>query len=243
MKDEKILITLCARGGSKGIKNKNIALIKDKPLIQYSINHANTFAAKQKITKIALSTDSNMIKKIASQFGVNTTYTRPEELATDTAGKLGVIKDLLFFEETQNNNHFDWILDLDISSPLRTSEDLISAFEKIKNKEDALNLFSVSNAHKNPYFNMVEVVNDEFCTLCKQLPNGVTSRQTAPKVYELNASFYFYKRSFFDQEDMRVINSKSLAYVMPHICFDIDEKIDLEFMQFLIENNKLDFQI
>jgi CMP-N,N'-diacetyllegionaminic acid synthase len=243
MKDEKILITLCARGGSKGIKNKNIALIKDKPLIHYSINHANTFAAQQQLAKIALSTDSNMIKDVASQFGITTAYTRPEDLATDTAGKLGVIKDLLLFEEEQNNCRFDWILDLDISSPLRTDEDLTSAFELIRNNEAALNLFSVSNAHKNPYFNMVEVVDDEFCSLCKQLPNGVTSRQTAPKVYELNASFYFYKRAFFDQEDMRVINSKSLAYLMPHICFDIDEKIDLEFMQFLIENNKLDFQI
>ncbi len=84
---------------------------------------------------------------------------------------------------------------------------------------------------------------DEFCEICKRLPESLTSRQTAPIVYELNASFYFYRRPFFNEKDMRVINNKSLAYVMPHICFDIDEPIDMAFMKFLVEGNNLDFSI
>ena len=237
-----ILVTLCARGGSKGIKNKNIQLVNGLPLIGYSIKHAKEFSEKLNCT-ISLSTDSHEIKEVAESFGVKTEYWRPPILATDSAGKLDAIKDLLFFEEANQNCKFDWILDLDISSPLRTNEDLLNAFDKIRTNTDALNIFSVSNAHKNPYFNMVEIQQDGFCKICKPLPNGITSRQTAPKVVELNASFYFYKRVFFDNQSMKVINDNSLAYLMPHICFDIDEPIDLEFMKYLIEENKLGFSI
>ncbi len=238
----KVLITLCARGGSKGIKNKNINSINGLPLIYYSIKHALTFSKKFN-SVIALSTDSLLIKEVAKNYGVTTEYLRPRQLATDTAGKLDVIKDILLYYEQKNNIKFDWVLDLDISSPLRTLEDLLIAFEQIKNNEEALNLFSVSNAHKNPYFNMVEIQPDGYCQICKLLSEGVKARQSAPKVFELNASFYFYRRSFFEDKEMRVINSKSLAYLMPHICFDIDEPIDMDFMKYLIEGKKLDFNI
>lgn len=237
-----ILITLCARGGSKGVHNKNITLINGFPLVYYSIKHAQKFSERYGAT-IILSTDSLEIKKVAAIYGLTTDYLRPSTLATDTAGKLDTIKDVLLYEEKNKDIVFDWILDLDISSPLRTLDDLYVAFEQIRNNKDALNLFSVSDAQKNPYFNMVEKQNDGFFRICKPLPKGVISRQTAPKVFELNASFYFYRRSFFYNEDMRVINNKSLAYVMSHICFDIDEPIDMAFMKYLIEGNILDFII
>ena len=134
------------------------------------------------------------------------------------------------------------MLDLDVSSPLRTLEDLTNAFQLFTKNTDCLNLFSVSNAHKNPYFNMVEENNRRYFDLCKKL-NTISSRQTAPKVYELNASFYFYKRSFFNLDTLKVINNKSLIYEQPHISFDIDEQIDFDFFKFLIENDKLPFKI
>ena len=68
------------------------------------------------------------------------------------------------------------------------------------------------------------------------------TRQEANHVYELNASFYIYKRTFFDSENRKVINERSLIYQMKHICFDLDHPIDFEFMSYLIENNKLDFK-
>ena len=69
------------------------------------------------------------------------------------------------------------------------------------------------------------------------------TRQSAPIVYDLNASFYFYKRSFFDLDYNGVITDKSLVYVMPHICFDLDHLIDFEFLSYLLENDKLDFNL
>ncbi|MEY2829325.1 MAG: hypothetical protein RIQ33_1183 [Bacteroidota bacterium] len=240
-----ILITICARGGSKGIPGKNIKAIAGKPLIAYSIHIANEFAklmAEKYFIKIALSTDSELIKNEAAKFGLHTIYQRPEELSTDTAGKLPVLKHLLQFEEQTHQLTFDYLLDLDVTSPLRNAQDLWQAFQLLIEDENALNLFSVNHAHRNPYFNMVEQQPNGYFALIKKLPDGVVTRQAAPKVYDMNASFYFYKKSFFDADCKTAISPASLIYVMPHICFDLDEPTDFLFMEYLLANNKLEFE-
>jgi len=238
-----ILVTICARGGSKGIPGKNIKVIAGKPLIEYSIAVANRLARKFN-AKIAISTDDEEIKKAAKKGGVFTEYTRPYFLATDVAGKIDTIKDLLLHEESLVDFKYDYILDLDVTSPLRTLEDLETAFEILNNKVEALNLFSVNDAARNPYFNMVEENKNGFYSLVKtNLDGSVMTRQTAPKVFDLNASFYWYRRVFFDQNLKSAITNKSLIYRMNHICFDLDHPIDFLFMEYLLDNNKLDFQL
>ena len=240
----KILITLCARGGSKGVPMKNIKPLCGKPLIQYSIETARKFA-KNKLfdCTLALSTDDDLILQKANELGLNTTYIRPEYLSTDTAGKVETIAHLLDFEEKIANSTFDYVLDLDVSAPLRTVEDLTNAFQIIENDTNAFNLFSVSKAHRNPYFNMVELGEDGYFKLIKKLPNAILSRQKAPIVYDLNASFYFYKRVFFENGFKSVLTERTLIYEVPHVCFDIDHQIDFEIMEFLISNNKLGFEL
>jgi CMP-N,N'-diacetyllegionaminic acid synthase len=161
-------------------------------------------------------------------------------LATDEAGKLAAIRDLIRYEEEKGNVRYDYILDLDISSPLRNLNDLESAFGIIHEDEHALNLFSVNPANRNPYFNMVEQQHNGYYGLIKK--GDSLTRQSAPKVYDLNASFYFYRRSFFDSE-IPVVNQFSMIYVMPHLCFDLDHEVDFKFMEFLIENNQLGFDL
>jgi len=235
-----LLITICARGGSKGIKGKNIRSIAGQPLIAYSIKAAQQFASKHNGV-VALSTDSSEIKAIAAQFGLVTEYVRPEELATDTAGKLPVLKDLLQYEEVLFGKAFQYVLDLDVTAPLRTQEDLQTAFDLFRHDAHAFNLFSVNKAHRNPYFNMVEQYENGYFGLVKQ--GTFVTRQAAPKVYDMNASFYFYRRAFFDSAFTTAITDKSLIYEMPHTCFDLDEPMDFEFMDFLLSQNKLDFKI
>lgn len=231
------LITICARGGSKGIPKKNIIKLGSFPLIYYSIKVAKEFL-ENKRGRIALSTDCSEIKKVAKFYGLETNYLRPEILADDKAGKVDAIYDLLKFEESQTKDKFDIILDLDVTSPLRTVSDLNSAFKILKNDSSANNLFSVSPANRNPYFNMVEKRGNYYFKI-KDI-NNYKSRQVAPKVYDLNASFYFYRRIFFENENKSVFTDKSLIYEVPHLCFDIDDPIDLEFMNFLILKNKID---
>ncbi len=238
-----ILITICARGGSKGIPGKNIKIINGKPLISYTIELAKKIQNKYNAS-ISLSTDDTEIKKVAEDFGIKTDYERPFFLATDTAGKIDTIKDVLLYEENLANKKFDFILDLDVTSPLRTIEDIENALNMLIDRYEAKNIFSVNPAARNPYFNMVEENIMGFYSLVKTNSDGsVMTRQSAPKVFEMNASFYWYRRSFFESGEKSAITNKSLIYEMNHVCFDLDHPIDFLFMEYLFKENKLDFKL
>ena len=237
-----ILITICARGGSKGVLGKNIKMINGKPLIYYTLKTASLFKDKLNFPiDIVISTDSNEIKSTVSllDFQVDLNYIRPDFLATDSAGKIGAIKDVKKYMENKYQKEYDYILDLDVTSPLRSVNDLENALELIDNNNDAYNLFSVSPANRNPYFNMVEKNKNGFYDLCKK-SNSLT-RQSAPQVLELNASFYWYKKTYFDMNFNSAITNKSLVFLMDHICFDLDHPIDFDFMEYLLQNNKINF--
>ncbi|WP_314204633.1 acylneuraminate cytidylyltransferase family protein [Capnocytophaga bilenii] len=239
-----ILITICARGGSKGIPGKNIKVINEKPLIYYTLKTANAFKEKQEgniNVDIVLSTDSQQIKEVVKEQNLyaETEYTRPDELATDNAGKLGVIIDVKNFMEQKHQKKYDYVLDMDVTAPLRSVEDLEKALALLEENERAYNIFSVSPCHRNPYFNMVEENKEGFYELSKK--GNFVTRQSSPKVFDMNASFYYYKRAFFESNCERVVTDRSLVYVVPHLCFDLDEPIDFEFMTFLLTQKRLDF--
>lgn len=113
------------------------------------------------------------------------------------------------------------------------------AFQILKADPNAFNIFSVNTAARNPYFNMVEKKDSGYYNVVKQ--GNFVTRQAAPKVYDMNASFYIYRRSFFENNLKSAITERSLIYEMPHLCFDLDEPYDFEFMEFLLTNNRLNF--
>ncbi len=236
--NEHTLITLCARGGSKGIPGKNIKSINGKPLIAYSIEQALQLSKLLNGT-VELSTDSEEIRAVARQYGLPSNYIRPKHLATDTMGKIDVLDAILNYAESTHQKKFNFLIDLDITSPLRSLEDVTAGMEILNNNPEAINLFSVSKAHRNPYFNMVEKGDNGFFHLIKK--GAFKTRQESPEVYDLNGSFYIYRNAFFEQSYRGAITDRSLAYKMEHICFDLDEPIDFEFMTYLLQNRKLDF--
>lgn len=240
---DNILITICARGGSKGIPGKNIKPLNGKPLIAYSIEIANQIKSHYTNVNIGLSTDSEEIINVAKSYGLFTDYKRPNFLASDSAGKIDAIKDLLFYTEDQEQTVYDYLLDLDVTSPLRNLQDIEKAFEIIEADPYAISLFSVSEASRNPYFNMVEQKENGYYSKVKKTEGNIYTRQSAPKVYDMNASFYIYRRDFFKLGYKSAGTDRTLIYVVPHICFDLDHPIDFEIMSYLVENNKLDFTL
>ena len=236
-----ILITICARGGSKGILNKNIKPLNGIPLIAYTIRTGFQFAEKYN-ADFSLSTDSEEIQTVAAKYGLLSNYQRPIELTSDTSGKISAIKHLMDFEEKGRRKHYDFIIDMDVTSPLRNLNDLECAFIQLQKHNNALNIFSVSPANRNPYFNMVEQLDDEFVCVVKNL-GEIKSRQDAPKVFDMNASFYIFKKDFFKEGWEIATTDHSLAYIVPHICFDIDNPIDFIFMEILLKKRLLDFKL
>jgi CMP-N,N'-diacetyllegionaminic acid synthase len=228
----RILATICARGGSKGVPNKNIRLLNGKPLIAYTIECAKKYT---KFDRIIVSTDSPKIAEIAKQYGADVPFLRPKELATDTSPKIPVLQHAVRYLEQEENDRYDLIVDLDPTSPLRTVEDIENCVNKMIEKNPNV-VFSVTPAHKNPYFNMVEE-KDGKVYLCKKLDAPITRRQDAPTVYAMNASIYVYKKDFLLNTDS-VFSDNTMAVVMPEErSIDIDRPIDFEFVEFLMKRN------
>jgi len=230
-----ILCTICARKGSKGVKNKNIVIINNKHLIYYTI----LLAKKSKIFEdIVFSTDSKKFQKIAKKYGLNSFFLRPKKLSTSNIPKIPVIRHALIKSENFYKKKYDYIIDLDVSSPLRTVSDIKKAFNKIiKTKSDSL--FSVNNSRKNPYYNVVESKKNNIFKLIKNFKHSINSRQIAPKVYDMNASIHIWKRKALLKNDT-LFSKKNTIYVMPdNRGHDIDSKNDLKIVSYFLKNKKL----
>lgn len=226
----KVLCTICARGGSKGVKNKNIKELCGKPLIAYTIEQA---IASGLFEHIVISTDSDTIASVAKEYGADVFFKRSAEMASDTAGKLDVIRDAFVRSEAHYQETFDYLIDLDATAPLRSVEDIINSFNQLlKNNND--NLITAMPSRRSPYFNLVEVDASGKVALSKKLASGVARRQDAPKSYDMNASIYIWKRNAILNENSLFLERTGL-YVMPEErSIDIDNELDFEFVEFLM---------
>jgi CMP-N,N'-diacetyllegionaminic acid synthase len=226
----KVLCTICARGGSKGVKNKNIKLLDGKPLIAYTIEQA---AQSGLFEHIVISTDSDAIAQSAQEYGAEVFFKRSAEMASDTAGKLDVIRDAFKRSEEYYGCTFDTLIDLDATAPLRSVQDIVDSYGQFL-RDDNDNLITAMPSRRSPYFNLVEVDASGKVTLSKKLSEGVVRRQDAPKSYDMNASIYIWKRDIILNENTLFLEKTGL-YVMPEDrSIDIDTELDFEFVEFLM---------
>ncbi len=232
----KILGTICARGGSKGVPGKNIKMLNGKPLIAYTVEQALKW---DKLDKLIVSTDDEEIAGVARQYGAEVPFIRPKELAADNTGKLEVIRHAVKYLEDRGEV-FDIVIDMDATAPLRKIEDLEGALNVFL-QNDADNVYTVCEAHKNPYFNMVELDIDDKARLSKTCGEGqIFSRQTAPKVYDMNASIYIYKKDFL-LRTKTIHSDNTMVYIMPQErSIDIDTPLDFKFVEFLLKEGVVD---
>jgi len=226
----KILCTICARGGSKGVKNKNIKEINGKPLIAYTIEQAQQSLL---FDHIVISTDSDKIAEIAKRYGAEVFFQRSAEMSNDNAGKLDVIKDAFVRSESYYKKQYDYLIDLDATAPLRNVEDISDSFEQfLKNNND--NLITAMPGRRSPYFNLVEVDKNGKVHLSKHLDNSIVRRQDAPASYDMNASIYIWKRDILLTKNTLFLEKTGL-YIMPEErSIDIDTTLDFEFVEFLM---------
>ena len=229
-----VLCTICARGGSKGVKNKNIKLLHGKPLIAYTIEQA---IASKLFDNVVISTDSDQIAEAATQYGAEVFFKRDAHLSSDTAGKLDVIKDALLKSEEYYGKKYKYHVDLDATAPLRSVDDIVNAFQQfLKHKND--NLITAMPSRRSPYFNLVELDDKGIVGLSKQLKTAVVRRQDAPKTFDMNASIYIWTRENLLKSDT-LFSDKTGLYIMPEErSIDIDAELDFEFVEFLMQKNE-----
>lgn len=229
----KVLCTICARGGSKGVKNKNIKILNGKPLISYTIKQAKE---SKLFEHIVISTDSDDIAEISKEYGAEVFFKRNDLMSSDTAGKLEVIKDAFVKSEEYYNKKFDYLIDLDATAPLREINDIIKSFHQfLDNNND--NLITAMPSRRSPYFNLVEVNKNGEVSLSKTLNERIVRRQDTPKSYDMNASIYIWKRESILNQDS-LFSKKTGLYIMPEErSIDIDSELDYKFVEFIMREN------
>lgn len=227
--------TLCvigARGGSKGVPNKNYRTLLGKPLIAYTIEQA---LSCPDIGKLVVSTDSPEIAEVAKKYGAEVPFLRPAELANDTAGKWHVWQHALTACEEHYQKSFDLFVDLDCTAPLRLTSDISAAIRQYCDTPGIDGVFSVCTARKNPYFNLVEYDAEKFLRLSKQPAGRVVRRQDTPEVYEHVASIYVLSPAYLHR-GTGLLSGHTQGYEMaPERCLDIDSEFDFEMVEYLMK--------
>lgn len=228
---DSILAIVAARGGSKGLENKNVRELCGIPLIAHTIRQAKEWG---EYSRLVCSTDSETIASIAAAFGAEVPFRRPANLATDTAGKIEVLRHALETSEQIYGTRFETVIDLDATAPIRRVQDIEGSFRLFKEKT-AKSVFSVTPCRKNPYFNMVEESSGGNAVLSKSV-GLFRRRQDAPRVFDMNASIYVYDRDYLLSESTTSpISDYSFFWIMDELsAFDIDTEADFLFVEFLV---------
>lgn len=228
-----ILFTICGRAGSKGFKDKNLKKMNGIPLVYYTLAVIKGYADEhiEDIIYVALNTDSEPLSELVEQQKEIPIkhIKRKEELAGDIVPKVLVIQDT--FVSCQDLNP-DVVIDLDITSPMRSVKDIENIINEFKKGEYDI-VFSVVEARRNPYFNMVEKKPDNYYR--KICTSNYTARQQAPISYEMNASIYAYRPGFLGGRiEMTILDYNCGISVMnDYLVLDIDSEEDFEMMSML----------
>lgn len=222
-----------ARGGSKGIPNKNIRLLAGKPLIAYAIEAA---LQSRFIQRVVVSTDNQEIADTARRFGAEVPFIRPSELAGDNVPEILAWRHALqALSKMDNGRTVDVFVSIPPTSPLRSVEDIdrcISTF--LDSAADVV--ITVKNASRHPSFNMVVLDERGFAGLVLPLDKNIIRRQDAAPVYDMTTVAYVVRPEFI-MGMTSIFDGKVKAVIIPDDrALDIDTELDLQFAEFLKQN-------
>lgn len=224
-----IIAIIPARSGSKGLKDKNIKLFNGNPLLAYSIQAAQESGI---FDEIFVSTDSELYADISRKFGASVPFLRSNELSSDTASSWDVVKDVLArYEEL--GKIFEYVVLLQPTSPLRTSQDIQDAFSLLIEK-DANAVVSVCEVDHSPLWcntlpedgSLVNFISKDIVT---------KSRQKLQTYYRINGAIYVVKTDYLFKVDS-IYDSGCYAYRMDkRKSIDIDDQLDFQIAETLFQ--------
>jgi CMP-N,N'-diacetyllegionaminic acid synthase len=220
-----------ARGGSKGVKRKNIRMLGNKPLIAYSIKSA---LESDLFQDVIISTEDLEISKIVKKIGGNIPFMRPSELATDTTTTEEVL--IHAIEKLESLGfEFDTIVLRDCTVPFIDKQDMKNALELFQKKKcDAV--FAAIKAHPSPYFGMMEIQDEGYLVPSKIPKSDITRRQDAPIVYNIDGMFIMNVKHFLKTKKISSGNILPYEITKEHGHM-IDFEFDFKVAELLVSKN------
>jgi len=229
----KILGIIPARGGSKGVKLKNIRQLNGKPLIYYTIKAAQD---SKRMQRFVVSTDSPQIADISRQYGAEVPFLRPYNLATDEAKSIPVLQHALNEIETIDGVSYDGVLMLQPTTPFRMASDIDQAIGLME-KTDCDSVISVVEvgAHHPARMKFIEdgrLIDPQFCEEYENQP-----RQELPQMFIRNGAIYLTKRNVLFENGLKGKNC--LALLMPaNRSINIDALEDFEYSEWRMQRTQ-----
>ena len=225
-----IVAFIFARGGSKGLSNKNILNFAGKPLIAWSIEQA---LSNSRINRIIVSTDSPKIAEIALKFGAEVPFLRPTELASDNAPELLAWKHALMYLAEMEGRIPEIFLSLPCTSPLRSQTDIDANLNcLISNNADLA--ICVTPSKRSPFFNIIQLNNDgEVQRILAE--KSYIRRQDVPSTFDITTIAYSgFSKYILETPD--VFSGKIFAsQASADRAIDIDSELDFRIAEFLFE--------
>jgi len=220
---ENILGVTLARGGSKGIKNKNLTKINGKPLIYFTIKEAKKCS---KITNYIVSTDSNKIKKVAERYKVEVPFIRPREFSKDNSTSASALKHALVESEKIFNKKFEYVIELMATNPLKSAID-INGVINILIKNNADSVIAVNQLFDHHPARIKKIVKGKIFDFAVKEKLESRRQDLKPNAFVRSGSIYAMSRKFV-MDEKRYFSGKSFAYILPlHRTINIDDENDL----------------
>lgn len=223
-----VLAIIPARGGSKTLPRKNIFPVMGRPLLAWSVDEARR---SRYIDRMVLSSDDDEIINVAHGLKLEVPFRRPAELATDTTPTNDVLFHLL-----SKIPGYDYLVVLQVTSPLRTVEDIDGCIEECVQRR-AGSCVSVSIAEKNPHYYRTLDSKRRLHPLIGSSYH-IGRRQDLPEVYVINGAVFVTKISFFI-EQRTFFSSETVGYIMPpEHSIDIDSEKDIVVMEYQLSKRR-----
>jgi len=224
-----------ARSGSKGVRNKNIKLLNDHPLIAYTIKAAHKVKA---IQRIFVSTDSESYAKIAKEYGAEVPFLRPPELSGDDSTDIEWIQHTLQWLKKEEETVPRLLIHLRPTTPLRDPVIIGKAIETIEKDLEATALRSVHEMSQTAYksFQLNQNYLASLCTGSMDLDAANLPRHQYPKTYQPNGYVDVLKSEFILKNN-QMHGNKVLAYITPHVQ-EVDVVEDFSYLLYQINHNK-----
>ena len=228
--NKKILAITLARGGSKRVLRKNLALICGKPLLQYTIEEV---LKSEFIDHFIISSEDDEILEFSQSLGIKT-FKRSKENSLDTSTSADAILETLI--NCININEYDIIVEVMCTNPLKTVDDIDGVIEKLveTSADSVVSIVRVWDHHPS---RIKFIKNDMLIDVYPEIPES-RRQDLNPPAYVRNGSIYAFKKSSFLQEKKRLCGD-CRPYIMPeNRTINIDEEIDLELARILLEKKK-----
>lgn len=225
---KRVIAVIPARGGSKSVPGKNLRQLDGKPLIAWAIEVAKQSAG---IDRVIISTDDSKIATVSRAYGAEV-YLRPSHLATDDALVIDALKDLIQTLLAESEQ-FEWLVLLEPTCPLRTTEDVENCLNVLASEEhDSVATFKEAELNPHRAWRIIKGSPKVF------IPGSVPwlPRQKLPPAYQLNGAVYVFRAKLLAAETKSILLGRSAAVMMPpERSYDIDDLVDFTVVEALLK--------